>query len=488
MKKYIILTALCGAWCSGVWGQTAYLSEIDITDCLVEKTEKREVTVSMKLDLSCLDMKRQHSLRLVPIVVSADGTQQQLLPEIIINGTVRDKIDSRIEALADTLLYPEAMTVVCRKNKTSQQIDYRTQMPFRRWMIGGEIQIEGYVTGCADCEEGYETASLNGEIFPPMHPSYEAGWMTPKEEIVKRRSETRSARLQFRRNSAVVEPCFSGNRAELDSVARSISLVKENDDLTITGIYVTGYSSPEGRFEYNMKLSERRARSFTEYIKDDLKEISPKLYHVEWRGEDWMGVRTEVLKHPQLLKREEVLDIIDHCGDDKDACEERLKALKPAEIYQRLLNEMYPVVRRNEYRVEYNVRHFDLEEGKKMIKTRPDLMSVSEIHKVAESYGKGTSAYADCLLAGAKTYPNEVEAVNNAALALIEAGRAEEAVALLQKIPSHAALFNVLGVACLKTGRMEAAETAFAKSASLGGMEGRKNLETLRAYTEYYAE
>ena len=72
----------------------------------------------------------------------------------------------------------------------------------------------------------------------------------------------------------------------------------------------------------------------------------------------------------------------------------------PPEIYQRLLNEMYGPIRRNEYRVEYNVRHFSLEEGRQMIKTRPDLMSVSEIQQVADSYGKGSSEYVDCLMRG----------------------------------------------------------------------------------------
>ena len=61
-------------------------------------------------------------------------------------------------------------------------------------------------------------------------------------------------------------------------------------------------------------------------------------------------------------------------GDDKDACEEQIKGLVPPEIYQRLLNEMYGPIRCNEFRVEYNVRHFSLEEGRQMIKTRPDLI------------------------------------------------------------------------------------------------------------------
>ena len=50
-------------------------------------------------------------------------------------------------------------------------------------------------------------------------------------------------------------------------------------------------------------------------------------------------------------------------------CEQRIRDLVPPEIYQRLLNEMYGPLRRNEYRIEYNVRNFNLEEAKKLLKT-----------------------------------------------------------------------------------------------------------------------
>lgn len=237
-----------------------------------------------------------------------------------------------------------------------------------------------------------------------------------------------------------------------------------------------------------MKLSERRAKAFTEYMKDDLKSVDPKLYHVDWKGEDWAGLREEVVKHPQLLKIDEVLNIIDNCGDDKDACEEQIKALVPPEIYKRLLNEMYGPVRRNEYRIEYNVRHFDLAEGKEMIKTRPDLMSVSEIQQVADSYGKGSPEYIDCLMRGAKAYPNDVTAVNNAALALMEANRTDEAIRLLENAPEDGSLLNMKGVVYAKAGQYDKASQAFSAAKAKGFSQAGENLTLLKQYVEYMAE
>lgn len=487
MKKYIISLAFVLAVGIPVLGQTSYLSEIKIVNREVVKTGDRQANVKMTVSLDGLEMKNQHSLRVVPVILSADGSQQQELPSFVINGKVRDKVQQRTEAFEDTNLNPDAVVKVRRKNGTAQTLDYDASVPFKRWMIGGDLRLRAYVTGCALCDEGDEHTST-GDIFPPMTPAYYSPFLQPKEEIVKRRSETRSARLQFRQDSHRIDPKFKNNAAELDTVRNSITLVKDNDDLTIIGIYVTGYASPEGTFAYNMKLSERRAKAFTEYMKDDLKSVDPKLYHVDWKGEDWAGLREEVVKHPKLLKIDEVLNIIDNCGDDKDACEEQIKALVPPEIYQRLLNEMYGPVRRNEYRIEYNVRHFDLAEGKQIIKIRPDLMSVSEIQQVADSYGKGSPEYIDCLMRGAKAYPNDVTAVNNAALALMEANRTDEAIRLLENAPEDGSLLNMKGVAYAKSGQYAKASQAFTAAKVKGFSQAGENLTLLKQYVEYMAE
>ena len=67
MKKHIISLAILLASGVSVFGQnTTYLSEIRITDRQVVKTSDRQVNVKMEVSLDELDIKRQHSLRVVP--------------------------------------------------------------------------------------------------------------------------------------------------------------------------------------------------------------------------------------------------------------------------------------------------------------------------------------------------------------------------------------------------------------------------------------
>lgn len=298
MKKYIFSAAMLFAAVSA-GAQMSYLEAVNIDGPQVTKTADRKANVKMEIGLDNLKMNRQHSLRVVPVIVAADGSMEQELPPFVINGKTRDRVQQRARALNGENFDEDALLVVRRDNGSEQLISYETSVPFKRWMIDGSVELRAYVTGCALCDEGRETA-YGGTIFPAVNPVYVTPFIEPKEEVVKRRSETRVARLEFRQNSDRIDPAYKQNRAELAKVKESFQVVRDNPDLTITGIYVTGYASPEGSMTYNMDLSKRRAQAFTDYVRRDLDGIDRSLYHVAWKGEDWEGLRKEVERHPGL--------------------------------------------------------------------------------------------------------------------------------------------------------------------------------------------
>lgn len=305
-------------------------------------------------------------------------------------------------------------------------------LPYEPWMAQSRLVLREQVTGCLECaRSGMEETPVKNTFLQLFRPQYATAFVQPGKETVKVRNEVRVARLQFRQDSYNIDPKFKNNESELATVSSSVEVVKTNPDLTITGIYITGYASPEGTVEYNLKLSKNRAEALAAYAQKDT-EVDASLWHVTGVGEDWEGLRKEVEKHPQLLKIDDVLRIIDECDGDKDLCEQRIRDLVPPEIYQRLLNEMYGPLRRNEYRIEYNVRNFNLEEAKKLLKTRPDLLSVEEIYMVADSYGKGSAEYDEAMLTAACTYPANAAAVVNGACVKMEQGDVKGAIDLLE--------------------------------------------------------
>lgn len=489
MKKEIILWAFLGASSLPVAAQTSYLEQIQVENRQVEKTESRSVRVSMDLLLDSLDMNRQHSLLLEPVILSADGSREQALTPIYINGKVRDKVVERSMWLNEGR--SEGDTVrIRRRNGRAQSYYYETDVPFRRWMLNGRLDVRGYVTGCAACSEGDENAAT-GQILPYEAPQYALSVaQQPQEEVIKHRSETRAARLQYRQNGHDVRPDFKNNRAELDEVQASIDAVDEDINLTITGIYVTGYASPEASVPYNLALSERRAKTFVAYVKRRNPDLPDTLWHVAWKGEDWAGLRQAVADDTGVPRQAEVLRIIDACEGNQDRCERQLKDLRPSSIYQYLLNELYGPLRRNEYRIEYNVRNFTVEEAAQIIHNRPEQLSAAEMQRVADSYGRNSEAYRSTLKIALDTYPDNRVIRHNAALAEIEAGQYEAAVALLKDdAAADGEMLNLLGVAYVRLGQNDKARDAFRRAVDAGGSgDAADNLAQLEADEKMLAE
>lgn len=490
MKQSYIYAILLSAMLLGCIGSAqaqdgvSYLADIGIDGCRVE-TGGGQVHLSMHVDMSSLRIRPQHTVSLTPVLVAEDGSREQAFPPIVIDGGTRNKVYLRAQRLASVDLPPYhdagSQVIIRRRNGEPQSYDYAASAGYARWMLNGRIEMREEVHGCANCETGSSRQTYLESVIPEFIPDYRFDAVAPEVESVKLRAETRTARLQFRQDSHKILPDYKNNRAELDTVSNSIMLVKSNPDVTITGIYVTGYASPEAPVAYNLDLSESRARALADYIvRQD--NIDPEMLHVAWVGEDWEGLRRELEEFPKLLKRDEVYRVIDECTGDRDACEERLKEIEPAAIYERLLNEVYPRLRRNEYRIEYNVRNFDIGEARRMIDERPDLLSLSEIYRVAALSEKGSPEYVKAMGVAARYFPSSPAVLNDSAMASIEAGDCTAAVKLLEGstvTQTNASLLNTLGVAYAGAGEPHKAREAFERAAAMGSASARHNLSQI---------
>lgn len=81
---------------------------------------------------------------------------------------------------------------------------------------------------------------------------------------------------------------------------------------------IRGYASPEGKFDYNKVLAERRTRSLSDYVTKEYPQLQKAaVYQVTGMGEDWEGLRTGI-KGSSLSNKEEILSIIDRYEIDTE--------------------------------------------------------------------------------------------------------------------------------------------------------------------------
>ncbi|HHU27520.1 MAG TPA: DUF3868 domain-containing protein [Bacteroidales bacterium] len=455
--------------------QVNYMEQVAIENQTVLK-EGAITTVSLDFILDDLEIDKNDLLVITPVIVSTDN--EVALEAVAVKGKLRHKVLERpFEWKGKTRLEMPAGNQLVRENGTAQSLRYATSLPFAEWQRDARLILRGEVIGCADCSEAQPDKLLSQKILPDRFiPTYRVSYIVPEAEPVKQRSETYSAHLNYRVGRHDLLPDFQDNAAELAKVANIIQELKGDPDLTITNFTISGYASPEGNYQKNMQLSQRRAETFALYMEKEY-GYSHDQFKVQWFGEDWNGLRKAVVAS-SLTNKDAIVEIIDKVTDH-DARDARLIALDNRQTYNMLLNDFYPPLRRNDYEVSFVSRPFNVDEAKEVIKTRPKLLSLNEMFLVAQTYEPASKAFKEVFDIAARLYPDEPIAILNSAAADIEGGNNQAAIDRLSRIENDPRAWNNLGVAHARMDELTKAKDFFTRAAANGDEDAKHNLEQL---------
>ncbi|HHU96236.1 MAG TPA: DUF3868 domain-containing protein [Petrimonas sp.] len=229
----------------GLQAQEQYAGQVEVKNLAVQKQESL-LNLSMDIDLSNLELNRQHFMVLTPVLQSLDGDYEQPLAPVVITGKVRHKAISRsLQLHGDPRFNNEPKEITRRENGKEQSLPYSVTLPRQEWMNRAALKLREEVHGCAECDLGVgEVLLVERVIAEPYQPSYKLTYIVPEAEPVKARSDRHSASFNYRVGRHELLRDFQNNAAELNRVDRVISEVKSNKDLEITEFTVTGYASP----------------------------------------------------------------------------------------------------------------------------------------------------------------------------------------------------------------------------------------------------
>ena len=381
--------------------------------------------ITLKADISSLQLSRNQSLVCTPLVESGDSIRA--LDPIIINGKVRHILYERMERTDKKELE------IRRYNDTEQQVDYLARTPYADWMEKADVTLV-----MDDCGCGWKALSQNRDklfalnfaepvVIDPM-----LVYVKPAPEEVKARHLDGSAYLDFPVNQITINPDYRNNSVELKKIQQTVEAVKNDPYATITSLSIKGYASPEGTYKGNAYLAENRAKALLNYVKDRY-DLSGVELSVDFEPEDWEGLEAAVEKG-NLPDKEELLAIIraDEPAD-WDAREWKLKALNGGTSYKVLLRDVYPSLRHSDYRVDYNIRKFSADEAKQIIQSDPSKLSLNEMFLVAETYEAGSEPFNEVFEVAVRMYPNDPVSNLNAAISAVNTRQLDKAKRYLAK-------------------------------------------------------
>ncbi len=369
--------------------------------------EGKYLTVEMNLDLNKLNVDANRAVLLTPRLVN--GTDSLDLPSVGIYGRrryyyyVRNGIGS-ISGENET---------VYRVSDKPDNVAYNNLAEYEAWMDGATLKFHRSDWGC--CHEilaEYEgIVGRHREAFFP-----ELVFVQPKAEIMKSRSLSGSAYIDFPVDQTVIYPDYRRNTVELGKIQATIDSVRNDKDVTITSVWLKGFASPESPYKHNTELAIGRTAALKKHI-GQLYHFADSIIRTDYEPEDWAGLRRYV-EQSNINHRTEILTMIDS-DMEPDAKETKIKRTYPEE-YRFMLQNFYPALRHTDYRIDYNIRKFsEAEEIKRIMAEQPQKLSLNEFYLVAGKYEPGTVEFTDVFETAVRIFPNDTIANLNAANAAI---------------------------------------------------------------------
>lgn len=429
--------------------------------------EGKYLTVKMNLDLNKLDVDANRAVLLTPRLVN--GTDSLDLPAVGIYGRrryyyyVRNGIGS-ISGESETIY---------RASSKPDSVAYNNLAEYEKWMDGATLKFHRSDWGC--CHEivaEYEgILGRHREAFFP-----ELIFVQPKAEIMKSRSLSGSAYIDFPVDQTVIYPDYRRNTTELGKIQATIDSVRNDKDVTITSVWLKGFASPESPYKHNTELAIGRTAALKKHI-GQLYHFADSIIQTDYEPEDWAGLRRYV-EQSNINYRAEILALIDS-DMEPDAKEAKIKRTYPDE-YRFMLQNFYPALRHTDYRIDYNIRKFNkVEEIKRIMAEQPQKLSLNEFYLVAGKYEPGTDEFTDVFETAVRMFPNDETANLNAANAAIRRDDFATARRYLDKAGDSAEAVYARGALAIREKDYDTARRYLGKAKEMGLEKATLTLEEL---------
>ncbi|MDR1500539.1 MAG: DUF3868 domain-containing protein [Tannerellaceae bacterium] len=446
------------------------------------KQKDDSVRMVLDMDLSKLTIETERILQLTPVLVSSNGKEFKMQP-LLINGHQRHKLFLRDKELnKQQRRTNDNVYAVIELNDDNRKVyRYQQTIGYENWMRDAQLNIVSDLCGCSGAKQRITSEKIADRIIMEDAKAYRAmfnvAYIHPELETVKARSESNDVFLDFQVAQMEINPSFGNNPRELAKIEAIIRDLRSDANLQVTGVTITGFASPEGNVMTNNRLAQGRAEALKNYL-SRRSAIPTHLYRIGAGGEDWNSLAMMV-QNSYIEPKGAILSIIrTFTGEMR---KERLKTLGAGEVYQRLLQEYYPRLRRVVSRIEYTVRKFDVEEAKQVIKVRPQQLSLNEMYLVANIYPEGSKEFLAVFETAVRIFPDDpVANLNAAASALLEKDTVKAERYLKKAKKNTPAYYNNLGVLNMMQNNTARAKNLF-RHAAEGKLEaGQKNLEELK--------
>lgn len=273
------------------------------------------------------------------------------------------------------------------------------------------------------------------------------------------------------------EPRFELNKAADAKAQREALNDFIAEDLQIKDIVINAYASPEYTAERNIWLADNRATTGDKYIRKEIQKLikAGKVtkvanaddlnYSVMGHGADWDGFLA-ALQISDVADKQTMMNVIRSAGPAQKEKEIRNMMLIYPEV-----KEILGKLRRTEIVANVYEDKLTAEQISAAAISNPASLSVEEL-LYASTLTEDEATQAKIYYAAATAYPQNANALNNAAVAAINANDFDKAAQYLAAAntanPNNKQILNNLGAVAVNQGNWDKAEQYYSEAKKLG--------------------
>ena len=298
----------------------------------------------------------------------------------------------------------------------------------------------------------YTVGSANPALAPDAY-----------QRIIQQKQE---AQIKYLVNQANIR-ASELKTTSIQDFAKILKEINDNQEtLRLQNIEVSAYASPEGRYDFNEQLAEKRQDTSSAYVSEQLKKNKMSAdVDTKFTAEDWDGFQ-QLVSTSTIQDKDVILRVLSMY---QDPAEREAQIRNMSVVYDELAKGILPELRRARLIANYDVIGRSDEQIQEQYAADAQELSIEELLYGANLQGDNQQKQ-QWYERTAQLYSNDARAFNNLANLAYQRGDLTAAADYLQKAkslnPNSAEVATNEALLALAKGDVTTAETALAKGTS----------------------
>lgn len=322
--------------------------------------------------------------------------------------------------------------------KEGGKVTYTDIVAYKADMEVSALTVTGKVFKGEKEKEQLDTIRIaDATIITPYLVNKDFKVIYAKDEFKRVTEEKQFAQVNYEKGKSNVRPNEVKDK-DIVALQSWLAAAQSNPKINIKNIEITGFASPEGEEDKNNSLSTDRSNTGKETVISVAKKAKndkaqTEIFTLKGSGEDYAGFKRELEASSFNADEKNLIIRVLEMYKESSKREEEMRAM--GKTFTQLDKQIFPVLRRSEINVVYDLTGYSDEELKAVSVSTPDSLTLEELLFTA-TLTSDLNEKLRLYQVAAKNFPEDYRTVNNIGAVYFEQNKLAEAKTQFEKANS----------------------------------------------------